>query len=191
MTKNRLGILTSSLISRFQRSTANQPKSSEVLKQYLRQRNYPSWTAWYVPYSQVQNDYFSRSHFNFDVDGLNYHVLRTGAFPFIKFHCTRKSIDENLKFQDVFYTILKLLNFGFPTLLYGIAGLLWANHTEQVYMQNYHRFITLYFWYPENVESRDSSVLSDRKELSKRPSITSKSNDDGFGSKSSGKDVGE
>ena len=34
--------------------------------------------------------------------------------------------------ENHFYNWLKVINFGFPTLLYGLAGLIWANHTEQV-----------------------------------------------------------
>ncbi len=65
----------------------------------------------YVPYCDVQNDLWGRSHFNHEVDGQNYHILRTGAFPFVKFHCSQRP-KENLLVEDVFYRVLKVLNFG-------------------------------------------------------------------------------
>ena len=131
------------------KSIESKPKSSLVLETYLKQRNNPTWTAFYVAQSEVQNDLWGKSHFNFQISNSenNYHVLRTGAFPFIKFHCTLGP-KEDLNFENHFYNGLKIANFGFPCLLYGIAGLLWANHIEEVKIQNYHP-IKIYFWYQE------------------------------------------
>ena len=81
------------------------------------------------------------------VDGVNYHVLRTGAFPFIKYHISKRPY-EDLQMEDVFYRVLKVLNFGFPTLMYGLAGLLMAKHSEVVMVDG--KKITIYFWYKEN-----------------------------------------
>ena len=110
----------------------NLPKSSQVLRAYLLQRNLPSWTAFYVCQSAIENDLWGQSHFNFEVDSTNYHVLRTGAFPFVKFHCTARAKGQDLTLENWFYNVLKVVNFGFPCFLYGIAGLIWTSHQEEV-----------------------------------------------------------
>ena len=98
--------------------------------------------------SDIQNDLWGQSHFNFSIEhSANYHVLRTGAFPFIKFHCTLRP-KEDLALENIFYNGLKIINFGFPCLLYGIAGLIWANHIELVDLEEYPP-IKIYFWYQE------------------------------------------
>ena len=46
--------------------------------------------------------------------------------------------------ENHFYNWLKVINFGFPTLLYGLAGLIWANHTEQVTVKgNYNTYLLM------------------------------------------------
>ena len=54
------------------------PKASEVLRCHLRQRNYPPWTSYFISQWDCLNDQFGQTHFEFDVDGRNYHILRTG-----------------------------------------------------------------------------------------------------------------
>ena len=54
------------------------PKASEVLRCYIRQRDYPPWTSYFISQYNCLNDQFGQSHFEFDVDGRNYHILRTG-----------------------------------------------------------------------------------------------------------------
>ena len=77
------------------------------------------------------------------VDGVNYHVLRNGTFfPFIKYHISKRPY-EDLRVEDIFYKLLKVLNFGFPTMMYGLAGLLMAKHTEGVMVEG--KAITIYF----------------------------------------------
>ena len=121
-------------------------RSSVVLSAYIRQRKYPSWTAFYMTQNSVKNDQFGQSHFNWKVDEVNYHVLRTGAFPFIKYHCT-KSAHADLRLDNAFYGVLKFINFGIPTLLYGIAGLFLARHKEYVTVDS--KTFELRFWYKE------------------------------------------
>uniref|UniRef100_A0A8C0UFL1 Uncharacterized protein n=1 Tax=Cyanistes caeruleus TaxID=156563 RepID=A0A8C0UFL1_CYACU len=96
----------------------------------------------WVPYSAVHNDQFGLSHFNWPVDGANYLVLRTGCFPFIKYHCSR-SAPQDLALQDAFFTALKVLNAGIPTLLYGIGSWFFARVTETVHTS--HGPVTIYF----------------------------------------------
>ena len=129
------------------------PASSLVLSCMLRQAGHPPLTAWYVGRGEARDDQWGQSHFNWQVDGINYHVLRTGAFPFIKYHASRKPA-QDLSSEDVFYRALKCLHVGVPTLLYGLAGLLWARHTEQVALPCGTR-VTIYFWYREDRQAKN------------------------------------
>lgn len=146
---SRVGLFLRSVKSLIS-SPPGSPPSSLVLTCMLEQRK-PHWTAWYVSRADVKNDQWGCSHFNWLVGETNYHVLRTGAFPFIKYHVSKRP-HEDLEVEDYFYRVLKVLNFGFPTLLYGLAGLLWAKHTETVLLPCGNQ-VTIYFWYQENRSS--------------------------------------
>ncbi|KAI8496225.1 hypothetical protein Bbelb_260660 [Branchiostoma belcheri] len=129
------------------RKRQKKPKASEVLSAHLRQRGLPHWTSYFVKYSSVRNDQFAKSHFNWSVDGQNYHILRTGCFPYIKYHCTRRPY-QDLSFEDKFYTGLKIINFGIPCLAYGIGAWFLVTTTEDVKMPQ--GTVKVYFWYKED-----------------------------------------
>ena len=83
----------------------------QVLTSYLLQTNEPPWTSYFVKYTDVVNDQKGMSHFNWPVGNSNYHVLRTGCFPYIKYHCTKRP-QQDLNLEDKFFNAIKLLNLG-------------------------------------------------------------------------------
>ncbi|XP_050312380.1 uncharacterized protein C15orf61 [Anthonomus grandis grandis] len=138
-----LRALNNMLIKRF----ASLPTSSEVLTQYLRQCKEPPWTSYFVKYSSIRDDQWGQSHFNWQVGASNYHILRTGCFPFIKYHCTKRK-RQDLSLEDSFYRAIKVINLGLPCLAYGIAAIYLIKHKETVYMRQGE--VTIYFLYPED-----------------------------------------
>ncbi|XP_028922537.1 uncharacterized protein C15orf61 homolog [Ornithorhynchus anatinus] len=137
--------------SRWPRPRRPKPRASEVLTGHLVQRGLPPWTSFCVPYSAVRNDQFGLSHFNWPVPGANYHVLRTGCFPFIKYHCSRAPW-RDLRLQNRLFTALKILNLGIPTFLYGLGSWLFASVTETVHTR--YGPVTVYFLNKEDEGAR-------------------------------------
>ncbi|XP_053321461.1 uncharacterized protein C15orf61 homolog [Spea bombifrons] len=123
------------------------PNASEVLTQHLLQRNLPHWTSFCVKYSTVKNDQFALSNFNWNVKGTNYHILRTGCFPFIKYHCSRAA-PQDLQLHNHLFTVLKAINLGIPTLMYGLGSWLFARVTETV--PTSYGPVTIYFLIKED-----------------------------------------
>lgn len=63
-------------------------------------------------YRDVENDQWGRSHFNWTLDnGTNYHILRTGCYPYMKYHCTKRPI-QDLSLDDRFMKFIKIINLG-------------------------------------------------------------------------------
>lgn len=143
-----LSVLKASAITKGKKaSSSSKPLASEVLTCHLRQQQLPHWTSFCIYRHQVVNDQFGWSYFNWKVDGKNYQILRTGAFPFIKYHCSSRPYSD-LDAENNFYTALKVLNLGIPCFAYGVASWCLARHTETVQLPN-GSDITLYFRYEE------------------------------------------
>ncbi|XP_014469250.1 PREDICTED: uncharacterized protein C15orf61 homolog isoform X4 [Dinoponera quadriceps] len=87
----------------------NKPLASEVLTSYLLQSGEPPWTSYFVRYVDVANDQRGMSHFNWPAGDSNYHVLRTGCFPYIKYHCSKRPA-QDLSGEDRFFKAIKILN---------------------------------------------------------------------------------
>ncbi|KAJ8417212.1 hypothetical protein AAFF_G00284390 [Aldrovandia affinis] len=128
-------------------NTGPRPAASEVLTCHLLQRKLPPWTSFCMRYSAVSNDQFGLSNFNWEVPGANYHILRTGCFPFIKYHCT-KAPQQDLTWENKFFTTLKVINLGIPTLAYGLGSWLMMGASEIVPTSA--GPVTVYFLYKEN-----------------------------------------
>lgn len=87
------------------------PPASLVLTNYLKQCHEPPWTSYFVKYSSVVNDQRGLSHFNWKVGDSNYHVLRTGCYPYIKYHCTKR-MHQDLSLDNTMMNLIKVLNLG-------------------------------------------------------------------------------
>lgn len=85
--------------------------ATQVLTSYLLQTAEPPWTSYFVRYADVVNDQRGMSHFNWPAGGSNYHVLRTGCFPYIKYHCSQRPV-QDLSGEDRFFKAIKILNLG-------------------------------------------------------------------------------
>uniref|UniRef100_A0A4W5JIR0 Chromosome 15 open reading frame 61 n=1 Tax=Hucho hucho TaxID=62062 RepID=A0A4W5JIR0_9TELE len=132
--------------SALRRSGRPRPAASEVLTCHLLQRNLPAWTSFCVRYSVVTNDQFGRSNFNWVVQGANYQILRTGCFPFIKYHCCKAPV-QNLDYEDTFFSVLKVINLGIPCFAYGMGCLMVITAAETV--QTSAGPVTVYFAFKE------------------------------------------
>ncbi|KAH7723562.1 hypothetical protein AAVH_09041 [Aphelenchoides avenae] len=132
------------------------PLASEVVRAYIRQRKYPSWTSFFLPYGHIQDNDFGEKHFNFDVDGHNYHVLRIGCFPYIKYHCTRRPY-EDLSVENRVYKAITVANLGIPCLLYGLAAVFLIRHTEHLKLPKASKPVPIHFLIREDHDQVDKT----------------------------------
>ncbi|XP_067004731.2 uncharacterized protein C15orf61 homolog isoform X2 [Anabrus simplex] len=132
------------------KSSNQKPAASEVLTRYLEQCNEPPWTSYFVKYSSVYDDQWGLSHFNWPVGKSNYHILRTGCYPYIKYHCSRRPY-QDLQVEDLFFRMIKVINLGIPCLAYGLAASMLIKHQERVHTSAGQVYI--YFLYKEDLGS--------------------------------------
>ncbi|XP_031618837.1 uncharacterized protein C15orf61 homolog [Contarinia nasturtii] len=126
------------------------PKVSAVLTQYLKQCNEPPWTSYFIRYRDVYNDQWGKSHFNWTLDtGTNYHILRTGCYPYMKYHCTKRP-HQDLSLDDNFMKFIKVINLGLPQLMYGLAAIILISHVEYVDMPGHKEKVPIYFLLKED-----------------------------------------
>lgn len=93
------------------RTSKLKPTASEVLTCHLKQCNEPHWTSYFVKYKDVHDDQRGMSHFNWKAGNSNYHILRTGCFPYVKYHCSKHSY-EDLTTSDRLIYVMKICNLG-------------------------------------------------------------------------------
>ena len=62
-----------------------------------------------------------------------------------------------------FFRILKVINFGIPTLMYGISGLFMTKYTEEVIVDG--KSIVIHFWYQENRNSPNWIISNQAEKL--------------------------
>lgn len=88
----------------------DKPMVSEVLTSHLKGKN-TAWTSFFIKYDSVVNDQFGMSHFNWSNGTHNYHILRTGCYPYMKYHCSRRP-RQDLSREDNFFKFIKVMNLG-------------------------------------------------------------------------------
>lgn len=59
------------------------------------------------------------------------YFFRTGCYPYIKYHCTQRPI-QDLSTENRLFKLITIANFGIPCLLYGVAAIGLIKHCEIV-----------------------------------------------------------
>lgn len=139
-------------------TSGGKPLASEVLTAQLADTKH--WTSYFVPYRSVVNDQFGWSHFNWTVPGgvdggddRNYHVLRIGCYPYIKYHCSTRPYHQGLPAEDKVFRWLKAANLGLPTLAYGLGASMLIKHHKDVTL-SHGRVVRIFFLYEEDIDSQ-------------------------------------
>ncbi|KAB7494972.1 Uncharacterized protein Anas_07430, partial [Armadillidium nasatum] len=127
-------------------SAKSLPLASEVLTYHLKQRKFPYWTSYFIRYKDIINDQRGLSHFNWQIENCNYHILRTGCWPYIK------RPYQDLSLENKFFKVIKVLNLGLPCLAYGLGASLLISCHETVHTPK--GPVNIYFLYEEDKTSR-------------------------------------
>lgn len=84
------------------------------------------FSSTFEKYKDIQNDQWGMSHFNWTLDGgTNYHILRTGCYPYMKYHCTKRPY-QDLSIEDNFFKFIKVVNLGMSKLFLALFVHTWT-----------------------------------------------------------------
>jgi len=78
-------------------------------------------------------------------------TFSTGCYPYMKYHCTKRPI-QNLSLEDNFFKFIKVINLGIPPFFYGLAARFLIRHMEYVEMPD--RKVPIYLLYAEDKGSQ-------------------------------------
>jgi hypothetical protein len=138
-------------------SVRNIKRASEVLKLHLSTclSRDQSWTSYFVKYSDIYDDDFGKSNYDVLVGDTNFQILRTGCWPYVKYHCT-KTPSTDLQITDKVIRISKTL--AFPACIgYGVAAffLLRSPNHGSVQYKFGNRQVVLYFLLDESKRQQE------------------------------------
>jgi hypothetical protein len=94
-----------------------------------------------------------------------YDVYRTGCFPMIKFFCNKtlhsnsSSAADAAKFEDRLLRLIKIVNIGIPTLLYGIASMFLIRSCTCVSIAPNNQHVQVFFLYDQQPDTPQQQQL--------------------------------
>uniref|UniRef100_A0AC34R6F8 Uncharacterized protein n=1 Tax=Panagrolaimus sp. JU765 TaxID=591449 RepID=A0AC34R6F8_9BILA len=74
---------------------------------------------------------------------------RTGCFPYIKYHCTQRPI-QDLSTENRFFKLVTVVNLGIPCLLYGIAAIGLIRYSETIFEPKSRKTVKINFLIKED-----------------------------------------